>query len=118
MRKGRATIFPGQIQRAVEALVALHSTSRDPAAADHSGLPRSRRVCAKLLAEQDDVQRAPPPILARMRDEVGRTVAARKVAAALQRDDDPVDEASEESFPASDPPAWIWEPASPGEKEK
>lgn len=39
-------------------------------------------------------------------------------AAQPAQNPDPVEEASEESFPASDPPAWISEPAKTGGQSK
>lgn len=62
-------------------------------------------VCACAVEIEDDIEEGKSGIHMTLLQEV-KSRAQEHLQARRQAE---VDEASEESFPASDPPAWIWE---------
>lgn len=95
-------IYAGLIEAATRLTLQLRSYQDNASLRELAAQAVDALFCTCVTSAADAVVGKPAPVHAGLVDEVHRR-AAREIDRT-----DPVERASRDSFPASDPPGWIW----------
>jgi hypothetical protein len=104
-------ISPEVLDTAASTAIRLFHRDPDASLSSHVTNAVQQTVCACTLGIADEIEGHLSGVHLFILDEVTRRVVRDLQTEQMETRPDRVDVASEESFPCSDPPGWIWERA-------
>ena|SRR5690348_11212254 len=101
-------VHPSAIETAVSLGIKLRACHRQMSVEESARRAVDAVFCTCVTSAADAVANSEAPVHTALINEIRQQMEKRVVHSAPDAIGDMIDRASDQSFPASDPPAWIW----------